>query len=219
MQSQAKAKADDDSLAVFGSFWTAWLKAFWALWSTGSIQSLYTKDWMDPVLHKAHTVLTSAGKVPLSFNRTFAKSWKLLTIGQVKAWVLEGPWKLGVSYSVSWVLRVFLWVSLILLFLTRKSWLKNDCLFFFFFFPLTYPCCPFLVVPSPTSDSNWCTYSVFLWNLVLVFLFVCFWCIFVCLFVVVMFNFTRSLRRRKLGFESPCKVLELCFVKPVWTCK
>ena len=64
MQSQAKAKADDDSVAVFGSFWTAWLKAFWALWSTGSIQSLYTKDWMDPVLHKAHTVLTSAGKVP-----------------------------------------------------------------------------------------------------------------------------------------------------------
>ena len=35
-----------------------------------------------------------------------------------------------------------------------------------------------------------------------------------CLFVV-MFNFTRSLRRRKVGLESPCKVLELCFVKPV----
>ena len=157
MQSQAKAKADDDSLAVFGSFWTAWLKAFWALWSTGSIQSLYTKDWMDPVLHKAHTVLTSAGKVPLSFNRTFAKSWKLLTIGQVKAWVLEGPWKLGVSYSVSWVLRVFLWVSLILLFLTRKSWLKNDCLFSSSFSPWLIHAVPFLlflVLPQTVIDVH-----------------------------------------------------------------
>ena len=115
-------------------------------------RTVWTQDFTKPIQS------LQALEKSLSFNRTFAKSWKLLTVGQIKAWVLECPWKLRLSYSVSWVLRVLLWVSLIILFLTHKSWLKNNCLFFFFFFPPwlihAVPFLSFLVQPETVINVH-----------------------------------------------------------------